>query len=101
MRVLYADRRAALLAALAAELDGDGAGVAGTRAGIDLTLRLPGVDDAALVAALARESVEAVALSSQSVAAPRAAGLVLGFAAFTPARLRRAAAVLGRLVRRM
>ena len=102
MRVLYAERRAALLTALAAELDGAaGAVVVGSSAGLDLTVRFPGVDDAALVAALARESVEAVALSSQAIAAPRPAGLVLGFAAFPPARLRRAAAVLGRVVRRM
>ena len=87
MRPLYAERRAALVRAL----DGE---IAGAKAGIDLTLRLPpGVDDVALAAKLAAVGIDTLALSPSGIL-ERASGLVLGFAAFSPARLVKVARVL-------
>ena len=92
MRELYAERRAALLDALASEL-GDGLEVIGANAGLDVSAWLPsGVDDRAAVRALEGASIEAFALSMQAINPPARGGVLLGFAAFSPARLRRSAA---------
>jgi GntR family transcriptional regulator/MocR family aminotransferase len=92
MRELYAERRAALRGALAGEL-GDGLEVIGANAGLGLSAWLPiGVDDRAAVRALEGASIEAAALSMQAINPLARGGLLLGFAAFSPARLRRSAA---------
>ena len=95
MRELYAERRAALLGALAIEV-GDGLEVIGANAGLDLSAWLPrGVDDDAAVRALSAASIEAASLSAQTLAPGARSGLQLGFAAFSPARLRKGAAAMG------
>jgi GntR family transcriptional regulator/MocR family aminotransferase len=92
MRELYGERRAALLDAIASELRG-AAVVIGASAGLDLAVRLPpGVDDRAAVDALAACSITAAPLSAYGLRPLARGGLLLGFAAFSPARLRAAVA---------
>ena len=88
-RQLYRRRRDALLDAVAALLpDWRPHGVA---AGLHLVLRLPdGADDAALERALARRGVHAPALSGYVLADAPFPGLVVGYAATSPDRLRAA-----------
>jgi len=94
MRLRYADRRAALLAAVARYLPG--AEAHDSSAGLFELVWLPeGADEAALVAAAQERSVgvEGLALHSFSGQAPP--GLVLGFAGMPEAALDRAVALLG------
>jgi GntR family transcriptional regulator/MocR family aminotransferase len=94
MRELYAERRAALLAAIAADL-GDTLTVVGASAGLDVAVRLPeGVDDRAAEADLAAAGVEAFALSRHALKRRDVSGLLLGFAAFSPARIRKSIATV-------
>jgi GntR family transcriptional regulator / MocR family aminotransferase len=94
MRALYAERRAALLGALDAEL-GDHLEVIGASAGLELCAWLPGgVDDRSAVRALADAAIEAAALSPQALGPLARGGLQLGFAAFSPARLRKSVAAM-------
>jgi GntR family transcriptional regulator/MocR family aminotransferase len=102
MREVYAERRAALLTALEVET-GDMLEVTGASAGLSLTVRRArGFDDVAACKALEASGLEALPLSLQS-RVPRSAtpGLILGFAPFSPARLRKRVIsmreVLGRL----
>jgi GntR family transcriptional regulator/MocR family aminotransferase len=85
-RVLYRQRRDALLAELAAELPGwQPVGVA---AGLHLVVRLPeGTKDAAVAERLAAQGVHALPLSGYASTSAPYPGLVLGYAALTPARL--------------
>jgi GntR family transcriptional regulator / MocR family aminotransferase len=72
---------------------GDGLEVIGANAGLDLCAWLPsGVDDRAAERAIEAASIEAAALSPQAISPLARGGLQLGFAAFSPARLRRSAA---------
>lgn len=91
-RLLYRQRRDALLGALAAHLPTwEPVGVA---AGLHVVLRLPaGTDDAALSRRLAERGINAPALSGYA-RGPSALypGLVLGYALLSPDRLRAAAA---------
>ncbi|MEV1115178.1 PLP-dependent aminotransferase family protein [Actinosynnema sp. NPDC049800] len=91
-RQLYRARRDALLAALRAVLPGwEPIGVA---AGLHVVVRLPdGTDDVALRERLARRGVNAPALADYA-RTPTFPGLVLGYAALTPDRLREAVAEL-------
>ncbi|NUP12052.1 MAG: PLP-dependent aminotransferase family protein [Polyangiaceae bacterium] len=99
MRELYAARRAALLEALESELAGI-VKVVGASAGLEVTVRLPDdVDDVALCEQLAASSIEALPLSVFTLKGRATQGLVLGFAAFSPARLKRAVGVLARVIR--
>ncbi len=100
MREIYAERRAVLLAALGSEL-GDRLTVVGASAGLGVAVTLPaGFDDRALEAALAAESVEVSSLSRHSLRPERAIhGFLLGFAPFSPVRIRRAVAALARPLR--
>jgi GntR family transcriptional regulator/MocR family aminotransferase len=102
MRELYAERRAALLGAIDAELGGALAVTsASASAGLDVAAHLPdGVDDRAALADLAAAGVEAFALSGQALRRRDVSGLLLGFAAFSPARIRRAMAIAGKVLRR-
>lgn len=98
MRELYGERRAALLDAIAREL-GDRVEVVGASAGIDVAVRLAAsVDDVALAARLGEASIEALPLSRFATDRRGRPGLVLGFAAFSPARLRRSVATLARVL---
>ncbi|QQQ77163.1 PLP-dependent aminotransferase family protein [Saccharothrix sp. 6-C] len=87
-RQLYRARRDALLGALRAELpEWEPIGVA---AGLHLVVRLPaGTDDVAVQERLARRGVNAPALARYA-RTPTFPGLVLGYAALTPDRLREA-----------
>ncbi len=88
MRELYAARRAALLEALESMLPE--AHVIGASAGLELAIRFsPGVDDRRLERTLAERGVEVQALSRDARGWRSLRGLLLGFAAFSPARLRR------------
>ncbi|TDQ04192.1 PLP-dependent aminotransferase family protein [Labedaea rhizosphaerae] len=85
-RVLYRQRRDALLAALAAELPRwQPVGVA---AGLHVVVRLPeGTEDADVSERLAAQGVHALPLSGYATTSAPFPGLVLGYAALTPARL--------------
>jgi GntR family transcriptional regulator/MocR family aminotransferase len=73
MRMVYAERRAALCQALAREL-GDRLEVVGASAGLDLAVLLaPGVDDVACAQRLAAAGIEAHPLSRDALIPPRAA----------------------------
>ncbi|MEU4765548.1 PLP-dependent aminotransferase family protein [Actinosynnema sp. NPDC023794] len=91
-RQLYRARRDALLGALRAVLpEWEPIGVA---AGLHVVVRLPaGTDDVALRERLARRGVNAPALADYA-RTPTFPGLVLGYAALTPDRLREAVAEL-------
>ena len=96
MRELYAERRSALLQALERELR-DQVQVAGANAGLDVTLFLPpGCRERAVQSALAQQRIEAYPLGAHALRAKLRPGLVLGFAAFSPARLQRSVAQLAR-----
>ncbi|GAA0576273.1 PLP-dependent aminotransferase family protein [Kribbella sandramycini] len=88
-RLLYRDRRDALLEALAADLpDWRPIGIA---AGLHVVLQLPpGTDDRALTARLADHDIRVAALSRYTHTGPATPGLVLGYAGLTPDRLRSA-----------
>ncbi|HET6765307.1 MAG TPA: hypothetical protein VFH27_16585, partial [Longimicrobiaceae bacterium] len=99
MRTLYAARRDALLHAARAELDGL-LDVQPSDAGMHLVGWLPeGVDDARVSAALLARGIEAPPVSRYCTAPPARGGLLLGFAAFTPATLRDAVPRLARVLR--
>jgi GntR family transcriptional regulator / MocR family aminotransferase len=92
-RRLYRTRRDALIDALATRLpQWQPIGIA---AGLHVVVRLPaGTDDAGLSARLADADVHAPALSTYCHATPPYPGLVLGYAALPPERLR---AAVGRI----
>ncbi|MFT3765609.1 MAG: PLP-dependent aminotransferase family protein [Minicystis sp.] len=99
MREIYAERRAALLAAIEADL-ADTLTVVGASAGLDVAVRLPkGVDDRAVAGDLAAAGVEALALSRHALRRRDVNGLLLGFAAFSPARIRKSMAAAAAVIR--
>ena len=101
MRLLYAERRDALLGALDAECRGLLAWrPEDVDAGLHLAVRFqdPTVDDAAVSAAAARLGVQAPPLSSYSLGQGQA-GLVLGFSATPAERMVEAARRLSRAAR--
>ncbi|HTV84245.1 MAG TPA: PLP-dependent aminotransferase family protein [Dyella sp.] len=80
MRALYAERRAALLEAIACYAGGKLEPI-GTDAGVQLTALLaPGVDDVAISIAAARLGVAARPLSISYLQPPPRGGLILGYA---------------------
>lgn len=90
MREAYAERRAALLDAVSSQL-GDRFDILGASAGLEVALRARAdIDDRKLERALADAGISAPALSTHQVEGAPVRGLLLGFAAFSPARLRRA-----------
>jgi GntR family transcriptional regulator/MocR family aminotransferase len=96
VRARHRARRDALLDALAAKLPT--ASVTGVAAGLHLLITLPNdVDDVAAVDELREAGVLAHPLSWHR-RLPGPPGLVLGYAAHTPDRLRDAAATIGRIV---
>lgn len=84
-RTAYAERRA-LLGAELQRLLGDRVRVVPSVAGLHLTATFvdPGVDDRALVAAVARDGVGVDALSAYAVGPSPTPGLVLGYGALRP-----------------
>jgi GntR family transcriptional regulator/MocR family aminotransferase len=97
MREMYAERRETLHRVLVAEAPY--AEIVGAAAGLDLALRTPAVDDVRLQRELANAGVFAHALSAHYLSSRRESGLLLGFAPYSPPRIRRAGAVLGRVLR--
>jgi GntR family transcriptional regulator/MocR family aminotransferase len=98
MRARHRARRDALLGGLTAELPS--ASVKGIAAGLHLLITLPDdVDDVALADELQAAGVLVHPLSWHR-RLPGPSGLVVGYAAHTPDRLRDAAATIGRAVRR-
>ncbi|UVS77053.1 MULTISPECIES: MocR-like pyridoxine biosynthesis transcription factor PdxR [Actinokineospora] len=88
-RQLYRHRRDALLDAVAARLPGWRPH--GVAAGLHVVLRMPaGSDDAGLERALAERGIHAPALSGYALRAAPFPGLVVGYAATSPDRLRAA-----------
>jgi GntR family transcriptional regulator/MocR family aminotransferase len=99
MRTLYAERRDALLDAARGSLDGL-LELGPCDAGMHTVGWLPpGVDDRAVGAALLARGIEAVPLSRYCTEPPSRGGLLLGFAAFSPATLRDAVPRLARVLR--
>ena len=101
MRALYAERQAALLEALAATGLEELLDVSAAAAGLHLVawLRAPGADAAAAVRSAAAAGVEVAALSQYSARGLERDALVLGYGAFSPARLRAGAQTLARALR--
>lgn len=94
MRVLYAERREALIAELHAELEGM-VEIVGTSAGLEVVARLPaGINDRFVSKLAFAMQVEALPLSSYAVERSSRGGLVLGFAAVSAARSRAAVPAL-------
>lgn len=99
MRVLYRERRDALVAALA-ENCGDVVDVRQAEAGMHLSVRLPEEIDAGSVSrAAARQGVTALSLSKFSLDRDGPNGFVLGFAGYTPGEIRHATRRLCRVIR--
>jgi GntR family transcriptional regulator/MocR family aminotransferase len=98
MRELYAERRETLLSALLSELGG-GIEIVGQNSGFDVLARFNDeLDDRAVRAQAALRGVELIPLSSYAIRPLRRGGLELGFAAVSPARIRRAVPELARAV---
>ncbi|HWC75023.1 MAG TPA: PLP-dependent aminotransferase family protein [Gemmatimonadales bacterium] len=94
MRLLYAERREALLEALRSEL-GDDVEIVGSSAGLEVVAYLPpSVNDRAVAKLALPLGVELLPLSRYCIRPPARGGLVLGFAAVSAARSRKAAPLL-------
>ncbi|MBI3789509.1 MAG: PLP-dependent aminotransferase family protein, partial [Gemmatimonadetes bacterium] len=101
MRLLYAERQAALVAALRAHA-APWLEVAPAEAGLHLVGWLPrGTSDAAVAHAARHVGLEVAPLSRLALGRAYRPGLMLGYAAFTPARLARAAEQLGMVLREL
>jgi GntR family transcriptional regulator / MocR family aminotransferase len=88
MRALYAERRAALVDAIAQKLDGM-LEVTSEPAGLHVLARLPkGMDDRAIARRAAAHHVEAPALSEYALTRLARGGLVLGYAALPAHEIR-------------
>lgn len=99
MRVMYRERRDALLAALEAEC-GDAVRPGPAAAGMHLSVGLGGdIDAGAVSAGCAARGVTAFSLSEFAIDRPGLNGLILGFAGYTPGEIRHAVRALGEVVR--
>lgn len=94
-RLLYRERRDALLTALAEHLpEWTPIGIAG---GLHLVVRLPsGLDDRAVVERLAAQHIQVAALSRYGRSIELPPGLVIGYAGLTPSRIRSAVKLMAR-----
>lgn len=98
IRGLYAERRAALLAALEPALP-QGCAVQPSDQGMHILLWLPeGADDVRIAARAEAAGIVMRPISPMYAGAVGRPGLMLGFGGFAPERLREAAAALGRLL---
>ncbi|HYV64885.1 MAG TPA: PLP-dependent aminotransferase family protein [Myxococcales bacterium] len=94
MRVLYAERREALLAALRSEL-GDEIEIVGSSAGLEVVACLPShLSDRAVAGFASEAGIELLPLSRYAMRPSGRGGLVLGFAAVSTARTRKAVPLL-------
>jgi len=94
MRMFYAERREALLGALKSELE-DQLEIVGSSAGLEVVARLPtGVNDRAVTKIALERDLEMIPLSRYTLRPLQRGGLVLGFAAVSAARSRRAVPTL-------
>ncbi|WNG51446.1 PLP-dependent aminotransferase family protein [Archangium minus] len=99
MRLLYAERRQALLDALRREAGNSLQPVGSVEAGMHVTVKLAGrADDVALVQRAASRGLDTRPLSAHYLGTKRSSGLVLGFSGVDPAALRSAAASLASLL---
>jgi GntR family transcriptional regulator/MocR family aminotransferase len=99
MRTLYAERRDALIQSARGAADGL-LELGPCEAGMHTVGWLPaGVDDRTVSAALLARGIEAVPLSRYCAEPPARGGLLLGFAAFTPATIRDVVPRLARVLR--
>jgi len=90
MRMLYAERREAMLAALQSELS-EQIEIVGSSAGLEVVARLPpGISDRAVTKISLGMELEMIPLSRYALRPLQRGGLVLGFAAVSAARTRRA-----------
>jgi GntR family transcriptional regulator/MocR family aminotransferase len=93
MRERYAERHAALSAALATELPAWT--VQGAAAGLELSVHLPsGQDDRRVASLLAQHDILVQSLSEHCLRRKARPGLLLGFAAYSPRRLRQQVSVM-------
>jgi GntR family transcriptional regulator/MocR family aminotransferase len=98
MRVVYRERRAALLDALRRHI-GERAEVIGDSAGMHLVVRIAGVDEGPLVARARRAGVALKSTLPHYLAAPPGAEFVFGFAEHAPATIDEGVARLARALR--
>ena len=94
MRVLYAERREALLGALQSEI-AEQLEIVGSSAGLEVVARLPpGMNDRAVTKVALALDLEMIPLSRYAIRPLQRGGLVLGFGAVSAARTRRAVSTL-------
>jgi GntR family transcriptional regulator/MocR family aminotransferase len=94
MRVLYAERREALLEALRSELP-EQVEIVGSSAGLEVVARLlPGINDRAVTKIALGLDLEMIPLSRYALRPLQRGGVVLGFGAVSTARSRRAVPIL-------
>ena len=94
MRVIYAERREALLGALRAEL-AEQLEIVGSSAGLEVVARLPPrMNDRAVTKVALGLELEMIPLSRYALRPLQRGGLVLGFGAVSAARSRRAVSTL-------
>jgi GntR family transcriptional regulator / MocR family aminotransferase len=86
MRMLYGERRLALLEAIKKEL-GRKAEITGAHAGLHLSLTLKGVNDREVALRAGREKLWLVPLSSSYLQRPLRKGFILGFGSTTAERM--------------
>jgi GntR family transcriptional regulator/MocR family aminotransferase len=98
MRALYAERRDALVEAAAREL-GDRLRLGPTDAGLELAAYLPrGANGREVAERAARRGLSLVPLSRYALAASGPQGLLLGYAALSPAAIRAGVRALARVI---
>jgi GntR family transcriptional regulator/MocR family aminotransferase len=94
MRILYAERRAALVEALRDHF-GDAVEVVGSEAGMHLVVLLPhGLNDVAVSKKAAAKGISAMPLSMCYMKTQPRPGLILGYGGTTPAQIREATRTL-------
>jgi GntR family transcriptional regulator/MocR family aminotransferase len=87
MRMLYMDRRAALVKAIRSKMGGI-LEVIGAEAGMHLVALLPlGADDVSVSQSAARNDISAMPLSSCYLNAPERGGLILGYGGVNPQQI--------------
>lgn len=101
MRKLYSERRESLVEAAEKHLVGL-LDLQGTEAGMHVVGRLPpGLNDLRVAESLARQGLPTLPLSVYSMTTLKRGGLLLGFAAHTPASIRRGVSRLERVLREL
>jgi GntR family transcriptional regulator/MocR family aminotransferase len=98
MRVVYGERRSALIESIRKEF-GSEAEVTGGQAGMHLSMALSGIRDREIAARAAEENLWLVPLSSSYLTKPQRPGFILGFGSTSaeqmPAAVRKMSALIG------